>query len=43
MSADLPNIVLKDIDKSKGGATPGEVANKVMDSFKKTLMAPLSS
>jgi hypothetical protein len=28
---------LKDIDKSKGGATPGEVANKVMDSFQKNI------
>jgi hypothetical protein len=34
MSVDLPDIVLKDIGKSKGGATPGEVANKILDALK---------
>ena len=37
MSVDLPNIVLKDIGKSKGGATPGEVASKVIDSLQKNI------
>lgn len=37
MSVDLPNIVLKDIGKSKGGATPGEVASRVMDSLQKNI------
>jgi hypothetical protein len=37
MSVDLPNIVLKDIGKSKGGATPGEVASKVMDTLQKNI------
>lgn len=37
MSVDLPDIVLKDIGKSKGGATPGEVASKVMDSLQKNI------
>ena len=35
MSVDLPNIVLKDIGKSKGGATPGEVASKVVETLQK--------
>jgi hypothetical protein len=37
MSVSLPNIVLKDIGKSKGGATPGEVASKVMDSIQSNI------
>jgi hypothetical protein len=37
MSLDLLNIVLKDIGKIKGGATPGEVASKVMDSLQKNI------
>ena len=37
MSVDLPNIVLKDIGKSKGGATPGEVASKVMAALQKNI------
>ena len=37
MSVDLPNIVLKDIGKSKGGATPGEVASKVIDSLQENI------
>ena len=37
MSVDLPNIVLKDIGKSKGGATPGEVANKILGALKKNV------
>lgn len=37
MPVDLPDIVLEDIGKSKGGATPGEVANKVMDSLQKNI------
>ena len=37
MSVDLPNIVLNDIGKSKGGATPGEVASKVMDTLQNNI------
>lgn len=37
MSVDIPNIVLKDIGKSKGGATPGEVASKVIDTLQKNI------
>ena len=37
MSVDLPNIVLKDIGKSKGGATPGEVASKVVETLQKNI------
>ena len=37
MSVDLPNIVLEDIGKSKGGATPGEVANKILDALKRNV------
>ena len=37
MSVSLPNIVLKDIGKNKGGATPGEVASKVMDTLQKNI------
>lgn len=37
MSVDLPDIVLKDIGKSKGGATPGEVANKILGALKKNV------
>ena len=34
---DLPDIVLKDIGKSRGGATPGEVANKILDALQKNV------
>lgn len=37
MSVSFPNIVLNDIGKSKGGATPGEVASKVMDALQKNI------
>ena len=37
MSVNLPDIVLKDIGKSKGGATPGEVASKVIDVLQKNI------
>jgi hypothetical protein len=37
MSLDLPDIVLKNIGKEKGGATPGEVASKVMDTLQNTI------
>ncbi len=37
MSVNIPNIILKDIGKSKGGATPGEVVNKVMAALQKNI------
>lgn len=37
ISVDLPDIVLKDIGKSRGGATPGEVANKILDALQKNV------
>lgn len=37
MSVNLPDIVLKDIGKSKGGATPGEVVAKVMDALQENV------
>jgi hypothetical protein len=37
MSVDLPDIVLRDIGKQKGGATPGEVASKVMDTLQNNI------
>jgi hypothetical protein len=35
VSAPLPTVHLTDIGKDKGGATPGEVANKVIDAIAK--------
>ena len=37
MSVDLPDSVLRDLGKSKGGATPGEIASKVIDSLQKNI------
>ncbi len=37
ISVNIPNIILKDIGKSKGGATPGEVVNKVMAALQKNI------
>ncbi len=45
LSVALPNIHLKDIGKNENGATPGEVAEKVMESIKSgvgTAVASLS-
>ncbi len=37
ISVNIPDIVLKYIGKSKGGATPGEVVNKVMAALQKNI------
>ncbi len=43
ITAKLPNIYLKDIGKSKGGASPGEVAEKIMAILTKKIGSAVSS
>lgn len=37
MSVSLPGLTLNDIGKDKGGASPGEVANKIVTSLRKNI------
>ncbi len=43
LSAPLPDIHLKDIGKKEGGATPSEVAEKLLTSFSKSTYKAVSS
>ena len=43
MSAPLPDIHLSDIGKQKNGATPGEVAEKIIDALGRTVNTTVAS